>query len=77
MIMALSDSIVEVFKTDVLHEDEAKSLIDHLAMMLPNCKINFDLDDCDKILRIEGLDISVTSIKEWISAKGYFCEVLD
>jgi hypothetical protein len=46
--------MVEVFKTNVKQKKKAFEIIASLQMILPDAKINFDLDDCDKILRIEG-----------------------
>jgi hypothetical protein len=47
-------NIVEVFKTNVQNSNMANYIISLLQKEFPNCKINFDLEDCDKILRIEG-----------------------
>jgi hypothetical protein len=43
---------VEVFKTDVADPEQAKWLVDHVERHLTSCKVNFDLDDCDRILRV-------------------------
>lgn len=43
---------VEVFKTNVTDPDRAKWLVDHIQRTFPSCKVNFDLDDCDRILRV-------------------------
>lgn len=48
-------NIVEVFKTNVKSTDVAQFAIQKLKEVLPDAKINFDLDDCDHILRIEAL----------------------
>jgi len=50
--------MVEVFKTNVRNTREAKRVIQKLAEEFPKHKINFDLSDCDRILRIQGNDIS-------------------
>ncbi len=70
-------TIVEVFKTNVLKEDEAKDLIAKLSSHFPQCRINFDLQDCDKILRVEGKQILPEKIVEVINGNGYQCNVLD
>ena len=44
---------VEVFKTNVDDHEQAKWLIDQIERNFANCKVNFDLDDCDRILRVE------------------------
>ena len=43
---------VEVFKTNVADPERAKWLVDQLERNFTNCKVNFDLDDCDRILRV-------------------------
>jgi len=39
-------------------------------------KINFDLEDCDKILRVEGENILNEKITGLVTESGYQCEVL-
>ena len=46
--------MVEVFKTNVQSTREAKRIIQKLAEEFPKHKINFDLSDCDRILRVQG-----------------------
>lgn len=48
---------MEVFKTNVHEPDESKLLVQILLEWFPQSKINFDLEDCDKILRVERNDI--------------------
>ena len=43
---------VEVFKTNVADPERAKWLVDQIERNFTNCKANFDLDDCDRILRV-------------------------
>ena len=43
---------IEVFKTDVVDPEQAKWLVDQIERNFANCKVNFDLDDCDRILRV-------------------------
>ncbi len=45
--------VVEVFKTNVTDMEVANKIISDLSITLPQSKINFDLTDCDNILRIE------------------------
>ena len=68
--------MVEVFKTNVSSEAHALSLIGLLQMAFPHHKINFDLEDCDRILRIEGHSISIESIISLIQENNYDSEAL-
>jgi hypothetical protein len=47
--------MVEVFKTNVSSERHATSLISLLQMAFPHYKINFDLEDCDKIYALKDI----------------------
>ena len=68
--------MVEVFKTDVKKKTKAKNILSMLQKEFPHLKINFDLDDCDKILRVEGKEISVGKIILLMKEQKYLCEVL-
>lgn len=68
--------MVEVFKTNIQRKEQAKLLLRKLLQAHPFCKINFDLEDCDKILRVEGTDICRERIIQMLNAGGYQCEVL-
>jgi hypothetical protein len=46
--------MVEVFKTNVQRPEQAKRLIVFLLEQFPGYKMNIDLTDCDKILRVES-----------------------
>jgi len=69
--------MVEVFKTNVYAESNSEKIIKLLYKHFPECKINFDLDDCDNILRIEGLAFETEKIKWIVKENGYMCEVLE
>ena len=70
--------IVNVFKTNVKDHLDARHIIYLLQQAFTNCKINFDLDDCDKILRVESQQefINETDIQLLIAGCGYHCEPL-
>ena len=68
--------MVEVFKTNVQQHEQAEQLVSVLRDRIDFCKINFDLEDCDKILRVEGKQICVETIIEILGTRGIECEVL-
>jgi hypothetical protein len=69
--------MVEVFKTNVKNKSQARQILKSLKKNFPQLKINFDLDDCDKILRVEGTDISTCAIIELMKSNQFLCEILD
>lgn len=68
--------MVEIFKTNVQHADESKMIVEKLLVHYPATRINFDLSDCDRILRVEGENICPETIVALVTAKGFQCEVL-
>lgn len=69
--------MVEVFKTDVYEEERSIIIVQKLLEYFPENKINFDLEDCDKILRVEGENIFSERIMELLNEEGHECEILD
>jgi hypothetical protein len=69
--------MVEVFKTNVQKKAESKMLLCILYETFPSFKINFDLSDCDKVLRVEGDNMEASRIMVLIKKHGFMCEVLD
>jgi hypothetical protein len=68
--------MTEVFKTNVQEVEQSKLIVGKLLEHFPNSAINFDLEDCDKILRIHAHSISNNKIIELLDSYGYHCEVL-
>ena len=56
--------MVEIFKTNVTSKKVAGRVLKALQAQLPAYAFNFDLEDCDRILRAQtqGMDIVVSDI---------------
>lgn len=70
--------MVEVFKTNVRERRHAKMLIGRIHETFSDYKANFDLDDCDKILRVksEREFIPPLSLINLLRDYGFEAEVL-
>tara|TARA_R110002124_G_scaffold274893_3_gene444972 strand:- start:952 stop:1218 length:267 start_codon:yes stop_codon:yes gene_type:complete len=55
--------VIEVFKTNVGDTLQADKILQRLNELFPNHKINFDLEDCDNILRVESVQVIVDVVK--------------
>jgi hypothetical protein len=62
--------MVEVFKTNVEETAQGVKIVDLLLEHFPNNKINFDLHNCDKMLRVEGTSFCVETIITFV-VKNY------
>jgi len=69
--------MVEVFKTNVRKKAQSKMLLGMLYEAFPWFKINFDLSDCDRVLRVEGDNLEALRIMILIKQYGFHCEVLE
>ena len=52
--------MVEVFKTNVTSNHQARVIVALVQARFEGYKVNFDLEDCDHILRIESIRIIET-----------------
>ena len=69
--------MIEIFKTNVEEISQAEKILNLLLEEFPGSKINFDLEDCDKILRIEGEKFETEKIIMLIEKNGLKCSVLE
>lgn len=68
--------MIEVFKTNVQEASQSEMIVGRLLEHFPNSVINFDLEDCDKILRVHSSEISNQQIIELLNLHGFQCEAL-
>lgn len=68
---------IEVFKTDVQKLTDADKLKSVLIKEYPGCKVSFDLDDCDKVLRIEGVGVNADAVMTLLLKDGFYCAELE
>jgi hypothetical protein len=68
--------MVEVFKTNIRKIRQAEKIIEKLKFIFPDYKINFDLEDCDKILRIESEIIDSPKVIQLLNDSNFQCEIL-
>ena len=69
--------MIEVFKTNVKESVHAKKIVTILLEHFPGNKINFDLHDRDKILRVEGKSFCTEKIMTLVIENGFSCNVLE
>ena len=67
---------IEIYKTDIRTKEEASFITALLQFVISDCIMNFDLEDCDHILRIE----TNRDIKEMVyrvfNKQGFYCQQL-
>ena len=65
---------VLVFKTDVSTVEEIEQLSSGLSSIVSYW--NFDLEDCDRILRATGEDDLSPAVVAFLASEGFRCEEL-
>jgi hypothetical protein len=70
--------MIEVFKTNVTHNQHATVLVDTLQRAFPDYQVNFDLADCDKILRVkcDHAMVEAAAVIRLLKGFGFDSEVL-
>ena len=70
--------MIEVYKTNVETRQQANKIIGLLKNNFSAATINFDLQDCDKILRVEGIrSTDTTEVISNLIRLGFTCEILN
>lgn len=70
--------MIEVYRTNFRKKKHAKKARKKLKQKFPFFKVNFDLEDCDKILRVENSEgkIDNEEVIRLISKLGFDIEPL-
>jgi hypothetical protein len=68
--------MVLVFKTNVDSLSKVKRITPKLNSLFPKAKWNFDLEDCDRILRYESDKDVMKEILLLMKVLGFKCEAL-
>jgi len=69
--------MIFVFKTSVKTNMQVKQLRPHIDKMLPTATWNFDLTDCDKILRVDSGENIIFKIIDLLNRHNHNCEELE
>jgi len=69
--------MIEIFKTTVESSGQAASILGLLHLHFPATDINFDLDDCDRILRVKGEMFCPVTVIRILRDNGFECRALD
>lgn len=68
--------MVAVFKTTVDSHKDSREIIESLRKELKGSIINFDLEDCDNILRVEADSVNTNFVKKVISEFNYQAKLI-
>lgn len=70
--------MVEVFRTTVTLNHHAQVLVEDIQNAFKGYKVNFDLEDCDRILRVECKEgcIQSSELISFLHQSGFDAEVL-
>ena len=65
----------EVFQTNVTSRRTAAALLRCLRAQFPAWRITFDLDDCDRVLRVTSLagPLDAPAVATMLQTRGYRC----
>jgi len=69
--------MIEVFKTNIRRVSQARKLIELLLQHFPGSRINIDMHDCDRVLRVEAAHFVPATIMTLVKEHGFVCSVLE
>jgi hypothetical protein len=70
--------MIEVFKTNIAKKQEAEIIENELLKILPGAVVNFDLEDFDRVLRVESVhqNFEARDVITLVAKMGFECKVL-
>jgi hypothetical protein len=68
---------IEVFKTNIAKKRDATVVLKTLTLLYPYLRCTFDLDDCDRILRVEGNNMDKQHIITTLQKLGFEGAILE
>ena len=69
--------MVKVFKTDVKNTRLAKKIQTELSKLIPGSSVTIDLEDCDKVLRVQANRVCSTTVMELLKKKKIKGEIMN
>jgi hypothetical protein len=71
-------TMIEVFKSNVRDPGQAKKLVELIHQTFQGYEANFDLEDCDKVLRVKSRSdrVKPTVLIELLKRRGFYAEVM-
>jgi len=70
--------MIEVYKTNIVRKKDARHLSKLFKKGFPNFRVDFDLEDCDRILRIDTFNEALNNeaVLHFVLECGFYIEVL-
>ncbi len=68
--------MIEIFKTNIQNKIQATEIEKQILKQFPYLKINFDLEDVDKVLSVEGTIFDANKIIKILNNNHFECEIL-
>lgn len=68
--------MIKIFRTDVQTEFQVTEIINVLLSEFHNFNISIDLEDWEKILRVQGNGFNGKDVERIVQSQGYQCEEL-
>lgn len=69
--------MIEVFKTNIRYVHQARQLVNLLLQHFPGSRINVDMHDCDRILRVEAAHFIPATVMTLVKEHGFVCSLLE
>lgn len=68
---------VKIFSTDIENRTQVNDISAAICSLFPHSIVTVDLEDCDKVLRVEGNIPTSECVISLLSNLGFHCEELE
>lgn len=70
-------TMVEVFVTDISDKKKADLITAIIKTRLNYSRVDIDVDDCDRVLRVEGEGICTEDVAAIVKCEGHACTIME
>jgi hypothetical protein len=67
---------IEVYSTNITTRKDAMRILKAFRQEFPAASLFFDLEDCDKIMRVVASMDIIPIIPSWLKTLGFDCKIL-
>ncbi len=67
---------IEVYSTNITKRKDATRILKAFRQEFPAASLFFDLEDCDKIMRVTATIDTINTIPFWLKTHGFDCTIL-
>lgn len=77
MVALTLNAMIGIFRTNIATPEDRQQILYAIKNNYEVGQCHVDLEDCDKVLRITGMQVEEKEMIRFVQTQGFNCEILD